>query len=69
MNNHEMFERYERVRLSGKYNMITECGAAAREAGLTMEQYKQVIASYSDLKAAYEAHQIIEKALEEPAPF
>lgn len=65
MTNKEKFERYEAVRVSGKYNMITECVAAAKEAGLTIEEYKDVIKNYSQYQAEY----IVEKALEEPAPF
>ena len=34
MSDKEIFERYEKVRSSGKYNMITEANNAMDEAGL-----------------------------------
>ena len=69
MTNIEMFERYERVRKSGKYNMITEAVPAMQEAGLTQDEYLTVMNHYSDFKAEYEAHKIIEDALKEEPPF
>ena len=48
------FRRYEEVRESGKFNMITDCIKAAKEAGLSMYQYKFVINNYEDLKEQYE---------------
>ena len=41
--------RYERVRMSGKYNMVTEAGYASYEANLSMEDYREVQKNYTDL--------------------
>ncbi len=49
----EQFLRYEKVRLSGKYNMITEMLYASKEARLTKEQYLEIIKNYSELKEKY----------------
>ena len=45
------FVKYEAVRRSGHYNMLTESGAARDEAGLTHEQYCYVMDNYSYLKS------------------
>lgn len=44
------FIKYEKVRLSGKYNMIMDCGKAAKEAGLTMKEYTDIVKRYSIVK-------------------
>ena len=41
--------KYERVRMSGKYNMVTEAGYASYEANLSMEDYREVQKNYTDL--------------------
>lgn len=52
MNKHikDCFKKYEKVRQSGKYNMITEATQAAKEAGLTMIEYATVVFNYSEIK-------------------
>lgn len=53
MDKKEMFERYENVRSSGIFNMITEATAAMSVAGLDKEQYFYVIEHYSELREKY----------------
>lgn len=55
MSEKEMFERYENVRSSGIFNMVTEAIAAMSVAGLDEEQYFYVINNYSKLKEQYGA--------------
>lgn len=43
------FYRYEKVRRSGKFNMITECGKAAKAAKLDITDYSYVMKHYSEL--------------------
>lgn len=52
--------KYEKVRLSGEYNMITEAGSAMYKANLDKDEYVDVMNNYSDLKK-----QVIEKLGEE----
>ena len=49
------FRAYEKVRQSGKYNMITDAGAAMDESGLTEDEYFAVIENYEHYKAVTEA--------------
>ena len=42
--------KYEKVRLSGKYNMITEANLAAKDAELTLNEYSDVIRRYGFIK-------------------
>lgn len=49
----EMFLRYEKVRLSGKYNMIMDSEAARTEAYLSKEEYLEIIKQYSVYKKMY----------------
>jgi len=44
------FNKYEKVRKSGKYNMITEAHLAAIEAGLSREDYMFTMKNYTQLK-------------------
>lgn len=53
MGEKEMFERYENVRASGIFNMITEATPAMSVAGLTTKDYFYVIEHYSELKEKY----------------
>lgn len=46
----EQFLRYEMVRASGYFNMITEAVTAMRYAGLTQDEYLTVLNHYSDYK-------------------
>ena len=49
----ENFKKYLRIQTQGNYNMITEARAAAIDAGLTMEEYKDIIHNYSDYQKLY----------------
>lgn len=53
MDKKEMFERYEQIRLTGLFNMITEASYAMEAAGLDKEQYFYVIGHYSELREKY----------------
>lgn len=46
-----LYLRYEEVRQSGNYNMLTEAPDAREEAGLTQEEYYYVMDNYSYLKS------------------
>ncbi len=52
----ENFKKYLRVQTEGNYNMITEARAAAMDAGLTMEEYKDIIHNYYTYKSLYESN-------------
>lgn len=43
----EKFLAYYRVQMSGKYNMIMEATAAMNDAGLTTEEYFDIINNYN----------------------
>ena len=49
----EQFEAYVKVQRSGKYNMVMDGRAAAREAGLDIITYMSIISNYSSLKKLY----------------
>ena len=49
----QIFERYEKVRSSGKYNMITEANDAMDEAGLKPCDYYYAMFNYELLKRKY----------------
>lgn len=53
MTKQEMFERYEKVRSEGKYNMITEANYAMCDAGLSREEYFYVIKHYMELSLEF----------------
>ena len=46
------FYRYERIRRSGKYNMIMDWELAAKDSGLNREAYTKAVKKYSHIKAA-----------------
>ena len=48
-----IFERYEKVRSSGKYNMITEANQAMDEADLRPCDYYYAMFNYELLKRKY----------------
>lgn len=54
--NREEFIAYEKVRQSGKYNMITDWELASEEAGLTKEMYFEIIKRYNALYEKYIRH-------------
>lgn len=49
----EKFAKYMKVQKEGKYNMLTEGIDAANEAGLTFEEYKEIIRNYSNYYDEY----------------
>lgn len=49
----KIFERYEKVRSSGKYNMITEANQAMDEANLRPCDYYYAMFNYELLKRKY----------------
>ena len=49
----KIFERYEKVRASGKYNMITEANQAMDEANLRPCDYYYAMFNYELLKRKY----------------
>lgn len=49
----KIFERYEKVRSSGKYNMITEANQAMDEANLRPSDYYYAMFNYELLKRKY----------------
>lgn len=51
MTDEEKFNKYEKVRKSGKYNMFDY--RAQLESGLSKEDYLYVMSNYSDLKEKY----------------
>ena len=53
MSDKEIFERYEKVRSSGKYNMITEANNAMDEAGLKPSDYYYGMFNYELLRRKY----------------
>lgn len=53
LSDREIFRRYEKVRLSGKYNMITEAEQAMKEAKLRPNDYHYVIFNYELLNRKY----------------
>ena len=55
---HRWFERYEKVRDSGKFNMIMDSANACVAAHLTKDQYLFVIKNYSALKDSYSKRNI-----------
>lgn len=52
----EEFIAYEKVRKSGKYNMVTNWELASKEARLTKEMYFEIIKRYNSLYEKYIRH-------------
>lgn len=50
----ENFKKYYRVQISGFYNMIAEWKSAAEMAGLSDDDYWDVIENYKEYKQIYE---------------
>ena len=50
----ECYKKYEQIRQSSRFNMITEANYAAAAAGLSLEEYMFVITNYNKLKEQYE---------------
>ena len=53
MSDKQIFKRYEKVRSSGKYNMITEANDAMDEAGLRPCDYYYAMFNYQLLFKKY----------------
>ena len=54
MSNVEKFKRYYKVQMSGSFNMITQADHAAYEAGLSIEDYFDVIRHYDEYKKEFQ---------------
>lgn len=53
MSDKQIFDRYEKIRSSGKYNMITEANNAMNAAGLKPSDYYYAMFNYELLKRKY----------------
>lgn len=53
MSDKQIFDRYEKIRSSGKYNMITEAKDAMHAAGLKDSDYYYAMFNYELLKRKY----------------
>ena len=53
MSDKQIFDRYEKIRSSGKYNMITEANDAMHAAGLKDSDYYYAMFNYELLKRKY----------------
>lgn len=49
------FYKYEKVRRSGRYNMITEADKAIKACGITSREYRDIILGYNTYKRYIEA--------------
>lgn len=49
----EQFEAYVKVQQSGRWNMFMNAREAAKEAGLGLDTYFEVLKNYSTLAAKY----------------
>lgn len=49
----EKFLSYYRVQMSGKYNMIMEAKYAMADAGLTKDEYFEIISNYNKYYKEY----------------
>lgn len=49
----EKFLAYYKVQMGGRYNMIMEATSAMTEAGLTKEEYFEIIKNYDKYYNAY----------------
>lgn len=49
------FYRYEKVRRSGRYNMITEADKAIKACGIDVREYRDILLSYNTYKGYVEA--------------
>lgn len=53
MTEKEMFEKYEEIRSSGKYNMITDANLVMAEMDIEPVLYYYIVMNYSLLKDKY----------------
>lgn len=49
------FYKYEKVRRSGRYNMLMESERATRTCGISSREYRDIILSYNHYKRYIEA--------------
>ena len=49
------FYKYEKVRRSGRYNMIMEASQAIKACGISSREYRDITLSYSTYKCYVEA--------------
>ena len=49
------FYRYEKIRRSGRYNMIMEAGLAIKACGISSREYRDIILGYSTYERYIEA--------------
>lgn len=49
------FYKYEKVRRSGRYNMIMEASQAIKACGITSREYRDIILNYNHYKRYIEA--------------
>ena len=49
------FYKYEKVRRSGRYNMVMEAGLAIKACGISSREYRDIIYHYSTYKGYIEA--------------
>lgn len=49
------FYKYEKVRRSGRYNMIMEANQAIKACGMSSREYRDIILGYSTYKRYVEA--------------
>lgn len=49
------FYKYEKVRRSGRYNMIMEASQAIKSCGISSREYRDIILSYDTYKRYIEA--------------
>lgn len=49
------FYKYEKVRRSGRYNMITEADKAIRACGISSREYRDILLNYNHYKRYVEA--------------
>ena len=54
MTKKEMFERYEKVRKSGKYNMVMDAVEAMKAAGLKQDEYLTVVRRYTEFEKKFQ---------------
>lgn len=61
----EDFRAFVRMRDSGRFNMATQCGAAAHAEGISLAKHIEIIMNFSELAARYS--EVFEKPAKKPA--
>ena len=52
-NEKDIFEAYDKIRKTGKYNMVTQSDQVIKQSGLTQQEYFHVINNYDALRKKY----------------